>query len=239
VIHGYILHSAILVDLYRMLLDERLVVVAYDLPGHGLSDGAMCDIGDFDEYAQITEDVFNAVHEDCPGPYYLLGHSTGGASVISTMISRQTAFRRFILVSPLIKSAFYGFSQFARTVIGWAVKSVPAVQRKELSHDPAYLDFIDNRDPLRATEIPLSWVRALDEYNNRLISLNRTFDYDAVVIQGNKDVVLEWENNIEMLKKLFPNGKIHIIENGYHDLLSEAREYRDQVYSIIREALNE
>jgi alpha-beta hydrolase superfamily lysophospholipase len=239
VIHGFILHSAILSDFIRMLLDEKFAVVAFDLPGHGLSEGAMCDIGNFDEYAQVTSDIFKAVRDDCPGPYYLLGHSTGGAAVISYMVSREPVFRRFILVSPLVRSAMYDLSQFGMAVLGWAIKTVPAGHREEISHDRDYLDFISKKDPLRATDIPLSWVRAMDEYNRRLLSLNKTYNYDVVVIQGNKDVVLEWENNLAIIKKLFPNQKLHLIDNGYHDLLSESKEYRDQVYGIIKEALNE
>lgn len=237
IVHGYILHSGILTELIQYLLNLDLAVAAFDLPGHGLSGGETGDIDDFDDYARVIKDVYTVLRATCPSPYYLLGHSTGCAGIIQYLVTNNDDFQRYILAAPLIHSAYYDLSQFGRNVLGWAIKSVPASKATEISHDQEFLNFINTKDPLRVSNVPMHWVKALDEYNQRLSAITATYDTRIVIIQGDRDVVVEWEFNIEMLKRLFPNSEAYIIPDGYHELLNESAEYQNEVFRIIRQSL--
>ena len=49
-LHGYLDHSALSLALFAFLNDRGYRIVAYDLPGHGLSGGQRAGLEDFDQY---------------------------------------------------------------------------------------------------------------------------------------------------------------------------------------------
>jgi lysophospholipase len=83
-------------------------VAGFDWRGQGgsqrlLKDGLRGHIRSYREYDEDLRAVMEGVvTKNCPGPYYAIGHSTGG-HILLRSLSRQTWFKKVIVTSPLME----------------------------------------------------------------------------------------------------------------------------------------
>ena len=82
VVHGFTDHVGIFAQLINYLLHRGLSVVAFDLPGHGLSDGKPLHINDFADYGTVLDRVRATLAPVVAKPMHIIGQSMGGASKI-------------------------------------------------------------------------------------------------------------------------------------------------------------
>lgn len=81
-VHGLKDHSSRYDAIARQLNDAGFGVYAFDLRGHGKSDGRKVFVRSFDEYVQDLARFVRRVRERAGDrPVFLLGHSMGGAIV--------------------------------------------------------------------------------------------------------------------------------------------------------------
>ena len=232
VVHGYYDHVAIEKNLISYLLDNQYSVLAYDLPGHGLSSGEKADIGDFTEYTTVLRELNALVLRDFSPPYHLIGHSTGGAIIIDGLLNKALGnISKIILVSPLIHSNLWNISQLGNWITDIFVDSVPRIFRKN-SSDDEYLDFVKNRDPLQYRKVPLKWFKALVLWNNKIIQAEES-DREILVLQGSEDSTVDWKYNLKFIQDKFRQSKIVMIKDGNHQLFNENIEIQDQVFMEI------
>ena len=91
----------------RDLMGRGFCVASVDLRGQGgsqrLSEKRLR--GHVDEYEEYDEDIrafmTQVVLPDCPPPYYVLAHSTGG-NIILRLIRTRNWFKKCVLIAPLI-----------------------------------------------------------------------------------------------------------------------------------------
>jgi alpha-beta hydrolase superfamily lysophospholipase len=231
-IHGYVLSSFIFNHFIPMLLERNLTVVAFDLPGHGFSSGTPGDIGDFSEYARAISDLLEYVRPFLPKPYAVVGHSAGCAAIFEYINSNRSAFEKHVLVAPLVRSDMYDLSRFGYTVLGWAVNEVPTLVR-DCSSDKEYLDFVRDSDPLHPKKVPIRWAKALYEWNERLVSNFKTVENSMLIVQGDKDIVLEYRYNIEFLTKRAPAATVLWLNGAKHDIFQEIEPIRNKLFNAI------
>ncbi len=83
-------------------------VAGFDWRGQGGSQRLLKDHlrGHIRSYREYDEDLRavmeGVVTKNCPGPYYALGHSTGG-HILLRSLSRQTWFKKAMVTSPLLE----------------------------------------------------------------------------------------------------------------------------------------
>lgn len=83
-------------------------VAGFDWRGQGGSQRLLRDRlrGHIRSYREYDEDLRavmeGVVTKNCPGPYYAIGHSTGG-HILLRSLSRQTWFKKAIVTSPLME----------------------------------------------------------------------------------------------------------------------------------------
>jgi lysophospholipase len=83
-------------------------VAGFDWRGQGGSQRILKDHlrGHIRSYREYDEDLRTVmegvVTKNCPGPYYAIGHSTGG-HILLRALSRQTWFKKAIVTSPLME----------------------------------------------------------------------------------------------------------------------------------------
>ncbi|MBN2440929.1 MAG: alpha/beta hydrolase [Spirochaetales bacterium] len=236
-VHGYLMHSGYFNLFIKELLDHNVAVAVFDLPGHGFSSGEMADINSFSEYADVIHDFLNKTKDTfIPPPAAIVGHSTGGAAVIEYMLKYESVFQRHFLSSPLIRSKMWGLSKFGFSLFHGGIQSVPALIG-DTSSDLEYIKFLKNEEPLRRERVPLSWVNALIEWNNKLISTDKVIQKEILVFQGTSDTVVDWNYNMKFIPQLFPRAEIVYVEGAKHDLFQEKKEFREQVFNRIIEEL--
>jgi alpha-beta hydrolase superfamily lysophospholipase len=234
-LHGYLNHCGELKHLIKYLLDEGYAVAAYDSPGHGLSSGHRAAIDDFSQYSGVLTDFTNVLAEYLHGPYHFIGFSTGSTAAIDYLLTGQNTFDKVILAAPLVHSCAWKQSKATFKYYSKFTDFVPRWPRNN-SHDKEFILFNRKKDYLHAQWVPLKWVKALYEWNDKIEDLppsNKTIK----VIQGTNDTTVDAGFNMKFIRQKFPNADIKMIKNARHELFNEAAELRNNVFSQIKKYL--
>lgn len=231
-LHGYFDHCGQLSHLIEYLLSSGFAVATFDLPGHGLSEGQRGDIEDFSQYSAALKDFVNVANKDMHGPYHVIGFSTGASAAIDYLFSNEDdIFEKVVLAAPLVHCVAWEQSKIGYKKNIPFVKSVPRVFR-DSSSDDEFIDFIKHKDPLQNKMVPLTWVKALHNWNDRIAELP-VCQRKVTVIQGTLDSTVDWEFNVDFLKQHFSDTEVIRIEDGRHELFNESTELRKRIFSKI------
>lgn len=233
VIHGYMVHSALMQPLISHLLSQGWRVVAFDLPGHGLSSGSRYDINDFKEYASALQAIVMAT-ESLSGPRHVVSHSTGGAMVLEFLHHHPSPFKQHIFSAPLVRSAFWDLSQLGLNLLGNLVPVLPRLVGNTAA-DPAFYALIEE-DPLQSFSTPVHWIRALTTWQERWHQYP-VKPIAGSIIQGMADTVVEWRHNIPVLRQKLGNPTVHLLPQAMHDLFWETPANRHQIFEWIQAGL--
>ena len=240
-LHGYMEHSGLYSRLIEYLLQQDWMVFSFDLPGHGLSSGEPYAIGDFSEYAATLVELLSTHQQQLPGPWVMIGQSTGAAVMMEQLLSYPDSGQDWpmvgrVLVSPLVRPAMLPVIRWKYSWFGWCLQRVRR-SYGDSSGDQQFLDFIRYQDPLQYQWIPVSWVGAMLRWLDR-VEQAKARDEQVLIVQGDKDSTLDWQYNLQLLKKIFPTQQLHTITGARHQLIQEESAHRDQVFSQIAEFLS-
>lgn len=240
VLHGYFDH----VGLYRHLIDFYLKkgfsVVAFDLPGHGLSSGEPVSIEHFSDYTLVLSQAIHHFAQHAPMPFSVCGQSTGGAVVLDYLLTQKAAdntFKNIILFAPLIRPAQWCKVQFLYACARlFFMKRVKRVFWNN-SHDKAFLAFLEQEDPLQSRTIAVDWVGALKEW---VVEMGNYEPSDArvLIIQGKEDSTVDWRFNIPFIERLFPQAVVHYLKDARHHLVNESEGLRKTIFDVLENWLD-
>jgi alpha-beta hydrolase superfamily lysophospholipase len=229
--HGYLDHAGLLSTAIRHFLAAGYAVAVYDMPGHGLSPGEPSGIDSFATYSGIMAEFIGLVKKKLDLPLHLIGHSTGGATVMDYVLTGDGAgIGKVVLAAPLVRSYLWNASRCSYAFLGRVIRKVPRVFRKT-SSDAAFVAF-NRQDPLQNWNVPLGWVKALVEWNERMEKYPPSGE-KVLVLQGKKDTVVDWRYNMRFISGKFPNAEVRYFEKAGHQLLNEAEDIRAAVFSAI------
>lgn len=227
-LHGYYDH----VGLYRHLIEWALqmgfVVLAVDLPGHGLSSGAAASINDFAEYQAVLSGLLGMAEQlQLPQPWHLCGQSTGGAIVIDYLLTGEPApqLGEAILLAPLVRPRAWWRSRISYQLVKHFVDSIPRHFYAN-SGDAAFIEFVQFRDPLQAKVLPVAWVGALSRWIPHIEAAPRSA-ISPLIVQGDADLTVDWRHNLAVLNDKFSQPKLCLLEGGRHQLVNETQALRD------------
>lgn len=236
VLHGYYDHTGLLSRTIRACVDHGWAVVAFDLPGHGVSSGARASIGDFAEYADAARSVVAACSSRVPRPYVMVGHSTGCAAIVEYLHRNPSSpITGAVLTAPLVRSCLYHVS-----VAGyWVLKPFSGTWPRwfrQSSSDRDFLTFLHD-DPLTDRRFPVLWATANYAWFDRVQSY-APMPTPVTVVQGSDDNVVDWRFNVPFLQRLFPTCSVRMIEGARHHLLNEAPPLRRQAEEAVVQGLD-
>ncbi|WP_078429216.1 alpha/beta hydrolase [Alkalihalobacterium alkalinitrilicum] len=230
-LHGYLDHVGILSATIHFLTDEGYSVITFDWPGHGLSSGERADITHFEEYQRVYEALVKEVTKQYSSRLHVIAHSTGAAVVVNDLLTRyQQSLASIILVAPLIRSNLWTITKLGYYLAKPIVKKVKRVIR-ESSSDKRFTQFIQ-RDPCQPKTVPLNWLKALIDWNDRIHTVKGN-DHRVLVLQGVDDETVDWKYNCRFVAKQFHNSEILLYDEGKHHLLNEKKEIRENVFNKI------
>lgn len=238
VFHGYYDHVGLYRHLIRFALQNDYAVVAYDLPGMGLSSGERASIESFDDYYQAMLRCCEKFESVMPGSWFAVGQSAGCAALLNHILLRGLPpFRKMVLLAPLVRSKGWPRDRWIYAAGKIVIRRLRRVFADN-SHDQGFLDFLRNADPLQPRYLSVKWVGAMKEWIQRFEDFPPRPE-PLLVIQGDDDDTVDWRYNLAGIKTKLPEVKIKMVPGGRHHLVAESAPYRAQVFAAMKSYLEE
>ena len=243
ILHGYYDHAGLYTHLIEFGLRHRLAVVIFDLPGHGVSSGEQASIESFGLYREVFAECLRLARDaQLPGPWHVMGQSTGAAIIMDYCLSghaegnycsRQQPhqFDKIVLLAPLVRPYRWWQGRLLHALLEPFVDSI-ARGFAHNSSDEAFLQFIHEEDPLQSRRLSARWVRALKDWQKEFVDYPRCFAR-IHVIQGALDTTVDWRYNLRVIEDKFPNAAMNMIADARHHLANESEVIRAKIYRIM------
>lgn len=236
IFHGYFDHVGLYHHLIRFSLQNDYSVVAYDLPGMGLSSGERATIETFDHYYQVMIRCCESFRTLLPGRWHAVGQSAGSTALLRHVLSSGLApFQKVVLLAPLVRSKGWNRDRWLYALGKPFLRKLPRVF-SENSHDEAFLEFLRKSDPLQSRHLPVQWVGAMKEWIDSFNDFAPQ-PHPLLVVQGDRDETVDWQYNLVQIKAKLPNSRIKIVPQGRHHLVAESAPYRAQVFAAVKSYL--
>jgi len=234
VVHGYYDHVGIYNHLIKSLIRHRYAVVAFDLPGHGLSSGSRAAISSFRQYGPVFKRVLQLAKGNLPQPWHAVAQSTGGAIVTeyllqSSGIEKRIPLSGVVFYAPLIRPVHWAVNKRLHTVIS-PFRDFVARKFSENSNDPEFAAFIREKDPLQPRYLSSKWVGALKQWIP-YVERHAPMDFPLFIIQGKSDQTVDWQNNIPQFQRIFQGTDVMFMPNVRHHVVNELELYRRDVFA--------
>lgn len=240
-VHGLYDHVGLYRHLIKYCLSKGWRVIAFDLPGHGLSSGKRAAINSFQQYDQVFTKMLTNICLHFSEPIHVFGQSTGGAIIINYLLKYEvkqdnSPFKSVNLISPLVRpkswrkmNLLLPFVRRRREEVARAVSTN--------SHALDFLTFVQTIDPLQTKALSVSWINAVIQWNK---FIERTEESDIAIntVQGTEDYSVIWQYNMGFLKRKFPNGAIEIIPNARHHMVNETEEFQQPMWDFFDQQIN-
>lgn len=236
VIHGYYDHVGIFGHAIEFGLQQGMAVLAFDLPGHGLSSGEPVAITSFDQYADVLDAILLAAQTLLPAPYFAMGQSTGCAVLLNYLwrydaARTQPRLQRIALCAPLVLPRAWGRNKIAYALLHRFIKTLPR-GRASSSHDADFIRFISEHDCLQSAYLAVSWVGAMKQWDKQFRQFP-PLPQSVLVVQGDEDMTVAWRYNLEQIKRALPNVQVVMVPGAGHQLVNESDPHRAQVFTAI------
>ena len=166
VIHGFAEHSGRYLELLDALTDAGFDALAFDLRGHGRSEGRRAHLRRFEDYLDDTRAAFAALPAGSDGTALVFGHSMGGLIATHFAASEPKRCRALALSGPMFARALAvnPVKLLAAHVLGrlLPIFSMPSgITGAHLTSDPAEIALHD-ADPLVLHQARAGWFIALE-----------------------------------------------------------------------------
>ena len=236
VAHGLGEHAGRYERFARGMAAHGMGTFAVDLRGHGQSTGQR---GHVDSWSQWTDDIsrfVNHVSGIAGGEVVPLGHSFGGAAMLSTVLAgKLPTIRRFIVSSPALKVKV--------AVPAWKIKLGTAASRvmprlaldnevdpKLLSRIPEVVDAY-RTDPLVHAKISsrlyTEWLAATRNILDRAGEIKIRF----LILAGTDDGLIDPEGSKELHAKAPSTSELSLLEGRYHEPFNDRG--NEEVFKLI------
>jgi alpha-beta hydrolase superfamily lysophospholipase len=224
--HGLGEHAGRYAKLARWLADRQVAVHAYDLRGHGHSEGIPGHVDAFAELVDDLERVIDVVTEQCPGlPVVPVGHSLGGLITAALLSERD----------PVVAGAVISGSAFCPSAAsGWRIgmlrlyrmlaprRALPSgIRASALSRDPDVVRAY-REDPLVRRTITPSLAIEMTSAGQRTLAAAGSVRVPMLVLHGAADAICAPEGSAAFHARLTaPGSRLRIYPGLYHEVFNE------------------
>ena len=227
IVHGLKDHGSRYESISEQLVGHGYAVFAFDLRGHGKSEGERAFVKSFDDYVQDLEIFHERVrHLESGRPVFLFGHSMGGAIALLYTLTREPAISGLLLSAPALK-----VPDNISSLLVWFTKRLGRIAPKrpvlKLDNDlfTRDADFLAamNSDPLiynkpHPARTAAELLRAIE----RIQKTMSTLDTPIVVMHGTMDKITNPNGSRQIDELAISKDKtLKLYEGHYHDLLHD------------------
>ncbi|HLL55445.1 MAG TPA: lysophospholipase [Myxococcaceae bacterium] len=235
--HGLKDHADRYNELGELLARKGYAVYAFDMRGHGDSEGDRQWVDKFDDYVSDLETFTRLSTAKHPGkPVFLLGHSMGGTVVTMFVLDRRPPLNGVLLSAPALKPG-KEVSEFliaTTNVLGSATPGMPVLSLPEeyfthqgpdeMRKDPLV---VQGAGPARTAKELLG---ALDTIGKRMEEIQAPL----LILHGTDDRITNPDGSKDLSQRARSTDKTLKLYPGlYHDLLHEPQPHRGEVMKDI------
>jgi alpha-beta hydrolase superfamily lysophospholipase len=240
VAHGLGDHAGRYAGFAEAMARRGMSTYALDLRGHGKSPGQR---GHVDSWSQWIEDVAAFVREVesiATGEVVAVGHSFGGAALLSTVLAgKLLKSRRFIVSSPALKLKV-AVPQWKITLANLTSTIVPKLSMSNevdagaLSRIPEVVTAY-RTDPLVHPKISSrmysEWLKATRDILDRASTITTPF----LILAGTADALIDPAGSEELHRRTPGVSELHLLEGRFHEPFNDVGS--DEVFSSIEKWL--
>jgi alpha-beta hydrolase superfamily lysophospholipase len=227
IVHGYAEHSGRYAYAGEQIAARGYDVRAYDLRGHGNSDGRRTHVRSFNEHLRDLDAVLTRVAvDDADRPTFLLGHSMGGSIVALAAAVREPAVRGIVLSGAALPVQGSGLRLMQRLVriVGRIVPRLPLIKLKaaDVSRTPEVVALYD-ADPLNyrgrmSAGLLAAMMRASDTIDARAGHITAPL----LFLHGSADVLTSVAGSRRLHERASSADKtLRVYDGLYHEILNE------------------
>lgn len=233
-VHGFGEHAGRYAHTGQFFNEQGITLVAFDLRGHGTSEGKRGHAPSFDAYLddiQLFTHTINELYKNTP--IFLYGHSMGGNLVLNYFLKRGphpdgeagSVFKGIITTGPWIRLAFEP-KPFMIT-LGKMMRSIypsftqpSGLIEAHVSKDPVIVEKYIN-DPLNHSSITASAGMGLTEAAAFLNTYEGTLSLPTLIMHGDEDLFTSQPASEAFAKRVKGDVTYKKWEGMYHEIHNE------------------
>jgi alpha-beta hydrolase superfamily lysophospholipase len=235
VVHGLGEHSGRYERFAQAMAKHGMATYAVDLRGHGLSPGRRGHVDSWSQWTDDTAAFVRHVRELASGEVVPLGHSFGGAAMLSTVLAGTLPnIKRFVVSSPALKLNV-AVPGFQLSVVMLASRFAPTLTQDNkvnpgtISRIPEVVEAYRN-DPLVhskiSTRMYTEWHRAAADILARAGEITIPF----LILAGTDDRLIDPQGS-EELHGRSSISELRMLEGRYHEPFNDLGS--DEVFDLI------
>ncbi len=221
-VHGLGEHSGRYAHWAARFNERGVTLRAFDLPGHGHSDGRRGVIPSPEKLYDTIDIVIRGIKAEFPDvPLFLYGHSLGGGIVLNYLIRRKPFVTGAIVTSPWVflsitppKARVLLANVAKRLMPGMTQAS--GLMTEFLSRDPAVVTAYRN-DPLVHGQISAGLYGWITDAAAETVARASEIKMPLLLAHGRNDMIISPSGSIQVAETA-PRATLKLWDEGYHEL---------------------
>jgi alpha-beta hydrolase superfamily lysophospholipase len=221
-VHGLGEHSGRYEGWAARFCERGVAVLAFDLPGHGRSQGRWGVIPSPEKVYDTIDTLLREMKEAFPGiPLFLYGHSLGGGIVLNYLIRRKPDLKGAIVTSPwvILSETPPPFKVLLANVAGSLMPGMTqpsGLKTEYLSRDAEVVKAYRN-DPLVHGLISAGLYRWMTTAAEETMARASEIAVPLLLAHGRDDMITSPSGSVRVAGSA-PQATLKLWEGGYHEL---------------------
>lgn len=193
IVHGYAEHSGRYADFATYLAKQNIAVYAFDLRGHGRSEGERGYVNSLGNASADLEIFLEAVREKADHPLFLLGHSMGGAIAVlfALQLDEQpgTLLQGLILSGPFLKVGLVALLVRPLLLLSTFAPQMPTIRLDStaISRDAKVVQRYQHDPLVYHDRLPAQTVVALLQATQQIQTQQQRIHLPLLILHGTAD----------------------------------------------------
>ena len=243
--HGIAEHSECYSHVAEALAKEGWAAFAWDLQGHGKSEGKRGYVKNFKEFPRDLKTIIEKIKNDGSlkaNPFFLVGHSMGGLITLSALAFESLPpIAGAVFSSPALGIAVE-VPKIKEMASHWINSLWPTltlsneVKYPDLSRDPQMVDSY-SKDSLRHTKVSAPLYLGMVEEMSRVIANPQKITTPVYFQIAGEDKITSAQTSLDFYKTLECEKKLSLYQDSYHEIYNDInkKETIDDLISYLGE----
>ncbi len=244
IVHGFGEHTGRYQNVVDALLPEGYALHAFDLRGHGKSEGITNYVDSFDQYIDDVKAFHDVIRKTNPDlPLFLLGHSMGSC-IASYFTSKHEHLLKGLILSGCGIRVGEGVNPLLKLMAGMISKIAgkstidTRLDPNSLSHDPSVVKAYINDPLVHYEKITARLAYELMKRFGKVATVLSKIRIPVLLQSGSEDKAVQGVK--DLIKELkTDNFTCHVYDGLFHEVYNETAEKRKIVLDDLKNWLNE